>query len=338
MKILLTGGAGFIGSHTYVELIKAGHEAVIADNFYNASERVLERLKTITGQHVCCYNVDVTDAAALEEVFKAHAFDAVIHFAGYKAVGESVEKPLEYYRNNLDSTLTLCEVMRKYGVRRIVFSSSATVYGMSDEMPLVESMHTGGCTNPYGWTKYMIEQILQDVAHAYPDWSVALLRYFNPIGAHESGLIGEDPVGIPNNLMPYITQTAIGRLPELRVFGSDYPTKDGTGVRDYIHVVDLARGHVAAIRYLMEHAGEAVFNLGTGQGYSVLEMVEEFQRVNHVSVPYRIAPRRAGDLAVCYADPAKSARELGWTAERGLEDMCRDAWNWQRKNPNGYEA
>ena len=231
MKILLTGGAGFIGSHTYVELIKAGHEAVIADNFYNASERVLERLKTITGQHVCCYNVDVTDAAALEEVFKAHAFDAVIHFAGYKAVGESVEKPLEYYRNNLDSTLTLCEVMRKYGVRRIVFSSSATVYGMSDEMPLVESMHTGGCTNPYGWTKYMIEQILQDVAHAYPDWSVALLRYFNPIGAHESGLIGEDPVGIPNNLMPYITQVASGKLQQLRVFGSDYPTQAATWPR-----------------------------------------------------------------------------------------------------------
>lgn len=338
MKILLTGGAGFIGSHTYVELLKAGHEAVIVDNFYNASEHVLDRLKTITGQHVCCYNVDVTDAAELDKVFASHSFDAVIHFAGYKAVGESVEKPLEYYRNNLDSTLTLCEVMRKHGVKRIVFSSSATVYGMSDEMPLVESMHTGGCTNPYGWTKYMIEQILKDVAHAYPDWSVALLRYFNPIGAHPSGLIGEDPRGVPNNLMPYISQTAIGRRECLSVFGDDYDTPDGTGVRDYIHVMDLARGHVAAIAYMAEHPGESVFNLGTGKGYSVLEMVHAFETANHVHVPYRIAPRRAGDLPTLYACPDKSARILGWRAEYSLEDMCRDSWRWQTHNPNGYET
>ena len=336
MKILLTGGAGFIGSHTYVELIKAGHEAVIADNFYNASERVLDRLKTITGQHVCCYNVDVTDAAELDKVFASHSFDAVIHFAGYKAVGESVEKPLEYYRNNLDSTLTLCEAMRKHGVKRIVFSSSATVYGMSDEMPLVESMHTGGCTNPYGWTKYMIEQILQDVAHAYPDWSMALLRYFNPIGAHESGLIGEDPVGIPNNLMPYITQVASGKLKQLRVFGNDYPTHDGTGVRDYIHVVDLARGHVAACNYLMQHSGCEVFNLGTGTGYSVLDLVHTFQRVNDIQIPYAIVERRPGDVARCYADPSKAKELLGWQAEKTLDDMCRDSWRWQSNNPNGY--
>ena len=330
MKILLTGGAGFIGSHTYVELLKAGHEAVIVDNFYNASEHVLDRLKTITGQHVCCYNVDVTDAAELDKVFASHSFDAVIHFAGYKAVGESVGKPLEYYRNNLDSTLTLCEVMRKHSVKRIVFSSSATVYGMSDEMPLVESMHTGGCTNPYGWTKYMIEQILRDVAHAYPDWSVALLRYFNPIGAHESGLIGEDPVGIPNNLMPYITQTAAGIRPELTVFGNDYPTPDGTGVRDYIHVVDLARGHVAALEFSRTSPGWEAINLGTGRGSSVLEIVETFQRVNGVAVPYRIGPRRAGDLPTCYAATDKAARLLHWHAEKDLADMCRDAWRWQQ--------
>ena len=337
MKILLTGGAGFIGSHTYVELLKAGHEAVIVDNFYNASEHVLDRLKTITGQHVCCYNVDVTDAAELDKVFASHSFDAVIHFAGYKAVGESVGKPLEYYRNNLDSTLTLCEVMRKHGVKRIVFSSSATVYGMSDEMPLVESMHTGGCTNPYGWTKYMIEQILKDVAHAYPDWSVALLRYFNPIGAHESGLIGEDPVGIPNNLMPYISQVAIGKLPHLSIFGNDYDTHDGTGVRDYIHVVDLARGHVKAVQYALDHAGAEVFNLGTGIGYSVLDLVKAFEAANNVTVPYVISPRRPGDIATCYSDPSKAEKVLGWKAQFGVEDMCRDSWRWQSKNPQGYE-
>ncbi|MEA5014738.1 MAG: UDP-glucose 4-epimerase GalE [Candidatus Limiplasma sp.] len=335
MTILLTGGAGFIGSHTYVTLTQAGHEAVIADNFYNSSEEVLSRLETITGKPVVWYNVDVCDQAALSGVFEKHSFDAVIHFAGYKAVGESVTKPLEYYRNNLDSTLTLCEVMRKHGVERIVFSSSATVYGVTDEMPLVETMPTG-CTNPYGWTKYMIEQILQDVAHANPGWAVALLRYFNPIGAHESGLIGEDPVGIPNNLMPYITQVASGKLKELSVFGNDYPTPDGTGVRDYIHVVDLAQGHLDACTFLMDHPGCEVFNLGTGVGYSVLDLIHAFERVNQLPVAYRIAPRRPGDIARCFADPSKAKKLLGWQAQKTLEDMCRDAWRWQSQNPSGY--
>ncbi len=335
MKILLTGGAGFIGSHTYVELLNAGHEAVIADNFYNASERVMERLETITGKPVCWYPVDVCDADALNRVFEEHSFDAVIHFAGYKAVGESVSKPLEYYRNNLDSTLTLCEVMRKHGVKRIVFSSSATVYGVTDHMPLVETMPTG-CTNPYGWTKYMNEQILRDTAHANPDWSVALLRYFNPIGAHESGLIGEDPVGIPNNLMPYITQVASGKLQRLNVFGNDYNTPDGTGVRDYIHVVDLAQGHVAACQFLMDHTGCEVINLGTGVGYSVLDLVHTFMRVNQIDIPYVITARRPGDVAQCYADATRAKEMLGWTAKKTLEDMCRDSWRWQSHNPNGY--
>ncbi|MEF9878717.1 MAG: UDP-glucose 4-epimerase GalE [Clostridia bacterium] len=337
MKILLTGGAGFIGSHTYVELLKAGHEAVIVDNFYNASKRVLERLEAITGKPVHCYDADVCDAAALEPVFLENKFDAVIHFAGYKAVGESVQKPLEYYRNNIDSTLTLCEMMRKHGVSRIVFSSSATVYGVTDDMPLVETMPTG-CTNPYGWTKYMIEQILKDVAHANPDWSVALLRYFNPIGAHDSGTIGEDPVGIPNNLMPYITQVASGKLKELRVFGNDYNTSDGTGVRDYIHVVDLARGHVAACNFLMAHQGCEIVNLGTGIGYSVLDLVKTFEKVNQIKIPYVITERRAGDVARCFANAAKAKELLHWQAEKTLEDMCRDSWRWQTNNPNGYRA
>lgn len=335
MKILLTGGAGFIGSHTYVELLNAGHEAVIVDNFYNASERVMERLETITGKPVCWYNVDVCDKEGLEKVFAAHTFDAVIHFAGYKAVGESVQKPLEYYRNNLDSTLTLCDVMRTFGVKRIVFSSSATVYGVTDDMPLVETMPTG-CTNPYGWTKYMNEQILRDVAHANPDWAVALLRYFNPIGAHESGMIGEDPVGIPNNLMPYITQVASGKLEKLRVFGNDYNTHDGTGVRDYIHVVDLAQGHVVACEYLMNNVGCDVFNLGTGVGYSVLDLVHTFGRVNHLDIPYTIVERRPGDVARCFADASRAKEKLGWQAQKTLEDMCRDSWRWQSQNPNGY--
>ena len=335
MKILLTGGAGFIGSHTYIELFNAGHEAVIADNFYNASPRVLDRLQTITGKPVTCYNVDICDEAALEEVFAKHEFDAVIHFAGYKAVGESVAKPLEYYHNNLESTIVLCRVMRKYNVKRIVFSSSATVYGVTDVMPLVETMPTG-CTNPYGWTKYMNEQILRDVAVANPDWAVALLRYFNPIGAHESGLIGEDPVGIPNNLMPYVTQVASGKREKLSVFGNDYDTPDGTGVRDYIHVVDLAQGHVAACEYLNEHIGCDVFNLGTGIGYSVLDLVNTFGKVNGLEIPYVIVDRRPGDVAQCYADAGKAREKLGWTAKKTLEDMCRDSWRWQSNNPNGY--
>ena len=336
MRILLSGGAGFIGSHTYVELINAGHEAVIVDNLYNASDRVFQRLEAITGKPVVFCNADVADKAALSEVFQKYSFDAVIHFAGYKAVGESVVKPLEYYRNNLDTTLTLCECMREYGVKRIVFSSSATVYGMIETMPLVETMTSAGCTNPYGWTKYMNERILLDAAQAMPDWSIALLRYFNPIGAHDSGTIGEDPVGIPNNLMPYITQVASGKLDHLSVFGDDYNTHDGTGVRDYIHVVDLAKGHVAACEYLMEHQGAEIINLGTGVGYSVLDLVNAFQRVNNIELPYVIVDRRPGDIATCYADPAKAKELLGWQAEKTLDDMCRDAWRWQSQNPNGY--
>ena len=276
------------------------------------------------------------DAAALNRVFDALDIDAVIHFAGYKAVGESVEKPLEYYRNNLDSTLTLCEVMRRHEVSRIVFSSSATVYGSTQTMPLVETMPTG-CMNPYGWTKYMIEQILTDVAHACPEWAVALLRYFNPIGAHESGLIGEDPVGIPNNLVPYVAQVASGKLAKLRVYGNDYQTPDGTGVRDYIHVVDLAKGHVAACRYLLDHTGCEVFNLGTGVGYSVLDVVKTFERVNGIAIPYDVVSRRAGDIGTCYADASKAQRMLGWKAEKTLEEMCRDSWHWQSGNPDGYQ-
>ena len=337
MTILLTGGAGFIGSHTYVELVKAGHEAVLVDNFYNSNREIITRLQTITGKPVRFYDVDVCDADALDQVFCNHPFDAVIHFAGYKAVGESVEKPLEYYRNNLDTTLTLCETMRKHQVKRIVFSSSATVYGMATEMPLLEDMPTG-CTNPYGWTKYMIEQILRDVAVAYPDWAVALLRYFNPIGAHDSGLIGEDPVGIPNNLMPYIAQVAAGKRAKLNVFGADYPTPDGTGVRDFIHVVDLARGHVAACTYLATHTGCEAINLGTGHGQSVLELVHTFERVNGVQIPYQVIARRPGDIATCYADATKARELLGWTAEKTLEDMCRDTWRWQKNNPNGFRS
>ena len=336
MSILLTGGAGFIGSHTYVELAKAGFDPVIADNFYNSSEEVINRLQTITGKPVKWHSVDVCDRAALDTVFAMHTFEAVIHFAGYKAVGESVEKPLAYYRNNLDSTLTICEAMRAHGVKRLVFSSSATVYGTAEVMPLVEDMPTG-CTNPYGWTKYMIEQILRDVAHANPDWAVALLRYFNPIGAHESGLIGEDPVGIPNNLVPYIAQVATGKLEKLRVFGNDYDTPDGTGVRDYIHVVDLARGHAAACEYLMAHTGCEVFNLGTGHGNSVLDVLKTFERVNGVAIPYEVGPRRAGDIGTCYADAGKAKALLHWQAEKSLEDMCRDTWRWQSQNPHGYQ-
>ena len=335
MKILLTGGAGFIGSHTCVELVSAGHQPVIVDNFYNASPKVLDRLKTITGQDIPFYEADVSDEKAMNAIFEKERFDAVIHFAGYKAVGESVSKPLEYYRNNLDCTLTVCEAMKKHGVKRFIFSSSATVYGIPDHMPLDETMPSS-CTNPYGWTKYMNERILTDVAKANPDWSVVLLRYFNPIGAHESGRIGEMPNGIPNNLLPYVSQVAAGKLAYLHVFGDDYPTPDGTGVRDYIHVVDLARGHVAAADYAMKHTGTEIINLGTGVGYSVLDMVKAFEKANGIEIPYRIAPRRPGDIATCYADPSKAKELLHWTAEKTLEDMCRDSWRWQKNNPNGY--
>lgn len=337
MKILVTGGAGYIGSHTCVELIEAGHEPIVVDNLCNSNAKSLDRVGRITGQTPVFYEGDVRDAELLEQVFSDHAIGCVIHFAGLKAVGESVAKPLEYYENNLGSTMTLCRVMAKHGVKKLIFSSSATVYSGDNEMPLRETSRTGNCTNPYGWTKYMGEQILRDIAKADQEWSVVLLRYFNPVGAHRSGCIGEHPNGIPNNLMPFISQTAIGKRHHLSVFGSDYPTPDGTGVRDYIHVVDLAKGHAAAVDYLMTHAGEAVFNLGTGNGYSVLDMVRAFEQANGVPVPYEIAARRPGDLAVCYADPAKSRELLGWQAEYDQVDMCRDAWNWQKQNPNGYD-
>ena len=338
MKVLVTGGAGYIGSHTCVELIEAGYSPIVVDNLCNASAKSLERVKEITGQDITFYQGDVCDEALLDAILSEHEVICAIHFAGLKAVGESVAMPLEYYRNNLLSTLTLCKVLGKHGVKKIVFSSSATVYSGDNEMPLRETSKTGNCTNPYGWTKYMGEQILRDIAKADGEWSGVNLRYFNPVGAHKSGLIGEHPNGIPNNLMPFISQTAIGKRHHLGVFGNDYPTHDGTGVRDYIHVVDLARGHVAAIKYLLSHTGEGVFNLGTGTGYSVLDMVKAFESANGVSVPYEIADRRPGDLATCYAEPAKSREVLGWQAQFDQNDMCRDSWNWQSKNPNGYDA
>ena len=337
MKVLVTGGAGYIGSHTCVELIEAGIDPVVIDNLSNSNPESLNRVKMITGKEVPFYEGDVRDARLLNTIFSEHDIACVIHFAGLKAVGESVAKPLEYYENNLCSTMTLCRVMAKRGVKRIIFSSSATVYSGDNEMPLRETSKTGGCTNPYGWTKYMGEQILRDLTVADPEWSVVLLRYFNPVGAHKSGLIGEHPNGIPNNLMPFISQTAIGKRHHLNVFGNDYDTHDGTGVRDYIHVVDLAKGHVAAISHLMDNKGESVFNLGTGTGYSVLDMVKAFETANGIRVPYEIAPRRPGDLATCYADPAKSREVLGWVATKDQTNMCRDTWNWQSKNPNGFD-
>lgn len=336
MNVLVTGGAGYIGSHTCVELLERDMGVVVVDNLVNSSAKAIERVQQITGKHVDFYQKDVRDREALNAIFDKHPIDCVIHFAGLKAVGESVAMPLAYYDNNLFSTVTLCEVMRDHGVKNIVFSSSATVYSGDNEMPLREASRTGMCTNPYGWTKYMSEQILRDTAKSDSGWAIVLLRYFNPIGAHSSGLIGEDPRGIPNNLMPFISQVAVGRREYLNVFGDDYDTHDGTGVRDYIHVVDLARGHVAAINYMQQHKGESVFNLGTGNGYSVLDMVHAFEKVTGKKVPYRIAPRRPGDLATVYASPDKSAEELGWKAEYDLEDMCRDTWAWQSRNPMGY--
>lgn len=336
MNVLVTGGAGYIGSHTCVELLNRGMGVVVIDNLVNASPKAIERVEQITGKHVDFYENDVRDRAALDRIFEKHHIDCAIHFAGLKAVGQSVSMPLEYYDNNLFSTVTLCEAMRDHGVKDIVFSSSATVYSGDNDMPLREGSRTGMCTNPYGWTKYMSEQILRDTAFADSGWAVVLLRYFNPIGAHSSGLIGEDPRGIPNNLMPFISQVAVGRLDHLNVFGDDYDTHDGTGVRDYIHVVDLARGHVAAIEYMQRHRGESVFNLGTGMGYSVLDMVKAFERVTGKKIPYEIVPRRPGDLATVYSSPDKSAEELGWKAQYDLDDMCRDAWAWQSKNPMGY--
>ena len=336
MNVLVTGGAGYIGSHTCVELLENGYGVVVIDNLVNANPVSLKRVEQITGKTVKFYEGDVRDEALLRKIFAENDISCVIHFAGLKAVGESVEKPWEYYDNNLNTTLVLTKVMKEAGMKSIIFSSSATVYTSDNEMPLKETSRTGGCTNPYGWTKYMTEQILSGISHADPDWSVVLLRYFNPIGAHKSGLMGENPRGIPNNLMPYITQVAIGRREKLSIFGNDYPTPDGTCVRDYIHVMDLAKGHVAAVKFATENKGTEVFNLGTGIGYSVMDTVNTFMEVNHVNVPYQIVGRRAGDIATCYADPAKSKEVLGWTAQETLADMCRDSWNWQQKNPEGY--
>ena len=338
MMILLTGGAGFIATHTCVELCAAGHQPVIVDNYVNNSPEAVSRIEKIVGHPVIHYKADVADRAAMDRIFEEHAFDAVIHFAGLKAVGESVQQPLRYFRNNLDSTLTLCETMQTHRVKRIVFSSSATVYGNQPVVPYREDMPSAGCTNPYGWTKYMIEQILSSQVTADPEWSVVLLRYFNPIGAHSSGLIGEDPSGIPNNLMPFVAKVAVSELSQLSVFGDDYDTPDGTGVRDYIHVVDLAEGHVKACDYAAVHTGCEVINLGTGHGYSVLDLVNTFMRVNGVQIPYQIAPRRAGDIAVSYADPSKARALLGWEARKTLEDMCRDTYHFQQLNPKGYHG
>ena len=339
MNVLVTGGAGYIGSHTCVELLNRGYGVVVIDNLVNSSPKAIERVEEITGKKVAFYENDVRDRAALDRIFEKHDIDCAIHFAGLKAVGESVAMPLEYYDNNLFSTVRLCEAMRDHGVRDIVFSSSATVYSGDNDMPLRESSKTGMCTNPYGWTKYMSEQILRDTAKAVDDFSVSLLRYFNPIGAHSSGLIGEDPRGIPNNLMPFIAQVAVGRRDHLSVYGGDYNTHDGTGVRDYIHVVDLALGHLKAIEKLVADSrlGLKIYNLGTGHGYSVLQVVKAFEKASGRPVPYRICPRRAGDVAECWADPSLALKELGWKAERGIDEMCEDAWRWQRKNPYGYK-
>ncbi|HEL2475811.1 UDP-glucose 4-epimerase GalE [Streptococcus suis] len=337
MSILVTGGAGYIGSHTVVELLKLGKEVVIVDNLSNSSILVLDRIETITGKRPTFYELDVADKEALRQVFENENIEAAIHFAGYKAVGESVAKPIMYYENNIMSTLALVEVMAEFGVKKIVFSSSATVYGLNNPSPLVETMPTSA-TNPYGYTKVMLEQILRDVEVADKGWSIALLRYFNPIGAHESGLIGEDPAGIPNNLMPFIAQVAVGKRPELSVFGNDYDTVDGTGVRDYIHVIDLALGHIKALEKISTTAGVHTYNLGSGQGTSVLELVQAFEKVNGVPVPYKIVDRRPGDVATCYANADKALAELNWKTEKTIEDMCRDTWNWQSKNPNGYEG
>ena len=337
MAILVTGGAGFIGSHTVVELQNAGYDVVVLDNLSNSSEKSLERVEKITGKPVKFYKVDILDREGLNEVLEKEDIDSCIHFAGLKAVGESVVKPWEYYENNIAGTLTLVDVMRKHNVKNIIFSSSATVYGDPAIIPITEECPKGQCTNPYGWTKSMLEQILTDIQKADPEWNVVLLRYFNPIGAHESGIMGEDPKGIPNNLLPYIAQVAVGKLEKVHVFGNDYPTPDGTGVRDYIHVVDLAIGHVKAIEHCSDKEGVHIYNLGTGKGYSVLDIVKNFEAATGVKSPYSIKPRRAGDVATCYSDATKAKKELGWEAEYYIKDMCADSWNFQQKNPNGYE-
>ena len=336
MSILVTGGAGYIGSHTCVKLLEAGYDVVVLDNLSNSSPKATGRVEAITGKKIKFYECDILDRDGMRTIFQENSIDAVIHFAGLKAVGESVAVPLKYYENNISGTVYLLEVMQEFGVKKIVFSSSATVYGMTDKMPLTEDLPTSA-NSPYGQTKLMIEQILQDLAVSDQDWSISLLRYFNPVGAHESGTIGENPKGIPNNLMPYITQVALGKLAELSIFGNDYPTKDGTGVRDYIHVVDLAEGHIKALDKVNTTKGVMIHNLGTGVGYSVLDLVKAFEEANALTIPYKIAPRRPGDVTICYADPTKAKNELGWEAKKTVVDMCRDAWNWQKNNPNGYD-
>ncbi len=337
MTILVTGGTGYIGSHTVVELQSAGYDVVVMDNLSNSSMKVLDRIEAITGKKVPFYEADIRNREDLEKIFSNEKIDAVIHFAGLKAVGESVQKPWEYYENNISGTLTLLDEMKKHNVKNIIFSSSATVYGNPAIIPITEECPKGVCTNPYGWTKHMLEQILTDIQKADNEWNVVLLRYFNPIGAHKSGTMGENPNGIPNNLMPYITQVAVGKLDHLNVFGDDYDTPDGTGVRDYIHVVDLAKGHVKALKKLEPGTGLSLYNLGTGVGYSVLDIVKNFEEANGVKIPYVIAPRRAGDIATCYSDASKAEKELGWKAENGIREMCEDSWRWQKNNPNGYE-
>lgn len=336
MNVLITGGAGYIGSHTCVELLESGYDITVVDDLSNSSSKAVDRIKKITGRNFPFYQADVNDINALDKIFKENKLDAVIHFAGFKAVGESVEKPLEYYENNIESTLSLCRVMAENDVKNIIFSSSATVYGDPKEIPITEECPKGICTNPYGWTKWMIEQMLIDMAKADNDMKVTLLRYFNPIGAHKSGLIGEDPKGIPNNLLPYVAQVAVGKLPKINVFGNDYDTPDGTGVRDYIHVSDLARGHVLALKHMEKQTGVEVFNLGTGKGYSVLDVIKAFEKACGKELPCEIKPRRSGDIACCYCDPAKAEKVLGFKAEFGIDDMCRDSWNWQKSNPMGY--
>ena len=336
MSVLVTGGLGYIGSHTCVELMNAGQEIVVVDNLYNCKKSSYDRIKALTGKDFSFYECDIRNSKGLNEVFEKENITSVIHFAGLKAVGESVRKPLEYFDNNITGTLVLLDVMRKHNCKKIVFSSSATVYGMNNVSPLTEDMEVGGVTNPYGRTKFMIECILKDLYVSDNSWSICLLRYFNPIGAHKSGTMGEDPNGIPNNLMPYITQVAIGKLDHLNVFGDDYDTPDGTGVRDYIHVVDLALGHIKAVEKVEGEDGLFIYNLGTGVGYSVLDVVKEFEKASGKKIPYVIGPRRDGDIATCYSDPSKALKELGWKAERGIEEMCEDSWRWQSQNPNGY--
>lgn len=338
MKILVTGGAGYIGSHTVIELQANGHDVIVVDNLSNSSVVALQRVESITGKAVPFYEADIRDRQALNDIFENNTdIDCVIHFAGLKAVGESVQLPWEYYDNNINGTLVLLDVMRKHSCKNIIFSSSATVYGNPAFVPITEECPKGECTNPYGQTKSMLEQIMMDMQKADKEWNIVLLRYFNPIGAHKTGLIGEDPNGIPNNLMPYITQVAVGKLKELGIFGDDYDTPDGTGVRDYIHVVDLAKGHVKALQAITKACGLAIYNLGTGKGYSVLDVVKAFEKANDIKVPYSIKPRRAGDIATCYSDPSKAEAELGWKAENDIVDMCKDAWNWQKNNPKGYK-